>query len=65
MQTMGEDHDEPLRVWQASVSEPANSPHLPYRYNVVGDNIDKCIVPQNMRVEHQVQSLHYFHAYPA
>ena len=62
---MGEDHDEPLRVWQASVSEPANGPHLPYGYIVVGDNIDKRIVPRNMRVEHQVQSLHYFHAYAA
>ena len=62
---MGEDHDEPLRVWQASVSEPANGPHFPYGYIVVGDNIDKRIVPRNMRVEHQVQSLHYFHAYAA
>ena len=62
---MGEDHDEPLHVWQASVSEPANGPHLPCGYIVVGDNIDKRIVPRNMRVEHQVQSLHYFHAYAA
>lgn len=62
---MGEDHDKPLRVWQASVSESQGGPHLPCGYIVVGDNIDKRIVPRNMRLEHQVQSLHYFHAYAA
>jgi hypothetical protein len=60
---MGEDHDKPLRVWQASVSESGNGPRLPYVYIIVGDNIDKRIVPRNMRIGHQVQSLHYFHAY--
>jgi hypothetical protein len=60
---MGEDHDKPIVLWQAEASEEALQPHLPYVYIMVGDNIDKRIVPRNMRIDHQVQSLHYFHAY--
>lgn len=60
---MGEDHDNPLRVWQATVNESGNVSHLPCVYIIVGDNIDKRIVPRNMRLNHQVKSLHYFHAY--
>ena len=61
---MSEDHDKPLCVWQASVSESGSGPHHPYVYIIVGDNIDKCIAPRNMRLEHKV-SLHYFHAFAA
>lgn len=32
---------------------------------VVGDNWDKTINPRFMTMEHQRQSLHYFHAYAA
>ena len=45
--------------------ESVSGPHLPYKYIVVGDNIDKRIVPRNMRVENQVQSVQYFHAFAA
>ena len=55
---MGEDHDKPLRVWQASVSESGSSSNLPYVYIIVGDNIDKRITPRTMRVDNQVRSLH-------
>jgi hypothetical protein len=34
-------------------------------YILVGDNIDKNIKPHDMRVDHQVQSLHYFNCYAA
>ena len=62
---MGDDHDKPLRVWQASVSKSGSGSHLPYVYIIVGDNIDKCITPRTMRVDNQVRSLHYFHAFAA
>ena len=62
---MGEDHDKPLRVWQASVSESGSSSNLPYVYIIVGDNIDKRITPRTMRVDNQVRSLHFFHAFAA
>ena len=62
---MGEDHDKPIQEWRAHVSEHVPQSHLPHVYMIVGDNIDKRIAPRNMRVDHQVQSLHYFHAYAA
>ena len=62
---MGDDHDKPLRVWQASVSKSGCGSRLPYVYIIVGDNIDKRVTPRTMRVENQVQSLHYFHAFAA
>lgn len=59
---MGEGYDQPLREWQTSVSK-AESESDCYTYIIVGDNIDKRIAPRNMRLENQVQSLHYFNAY--
>ena len=35
------------------------------RYIITGDNLDKSIKPKFMTIEHQTQSLHYFHAYAA
>lgn len=32
-------------------------------FRLVGDNIDKTVGPRDMRVNHQSQSLHYFHVY--
>lgn len=32
-------------------------------FKVVGDNIDKNIQPQDMRLDNQTKSLHYFHVY--
>ena len=62
---MGIDHDKPLREWKASLNGWSNSNNHPRTFIIVGDNIDKRIAPRNMRVDHQVQSLHYFHAYAA
>ena len=62
---MGGDHDKPLRVWQASVSESGSASCLPYVCIIVGDNIDKRVAPQLMRLDNQVHSLHYFHAFAA
>ena len=33
------------------------------RFVIVGDNIDKRVAPRNMRIDHQVKSIHYFHSY--
>lgn len=52
-------------MWQASVSEAGSGSRLPYVYIIVGDNIDKRITPRSMRVDSQVRSLHYFHAFAA
>ena len=32
-------------------------------YKIVGDNIDFNIVPRYMRIDHKLNSLHYFHSY--
>lgn len=32
---------------------------------VIGDNIDRQVNPREMRIENQVKSLHYFHAFAA
>lgn len=37
--------------------------HSPTTYIIVGDNIDKNVTTQDMRVGNQVKSLHYFHSY--
>lgn len=37
----------------------------PSGYIIVGDNIDKNVAPRDMRVDHQVKSLHHFHSYAA
>ena len=39
--------------------------HARLRYILTGDNIDKNVSPRNMTLDHQVKSLHYFHAYAA
>lgn len=62
---MGENHDRPLRVWQASVNESDYGSRVPYVYIIVGDNIDKRVTPRTMRLDNQVRSLHYFHAFAA
>lgn len=36
-----------------------------YSYILVGDNIDKTIRARNMTMDHQNQSLHFFHCYAA
>ena len=36
--------------------------HLPL-YKIVGDNVDKNIVPHYMRTDQKVKSLHYYHCY--
>ena len=41
------------------------SPPKGSRYIITGDNLDKSIKPRYMTIEHQTQSLHYFHAYAA
>ena len=33
------------------------------RYTITGDNLDKSIQPRFMTMDHQTQSLHYFHSY--
>ena len=59
------DHDKPLRVWQASVSESGSGSRLPYVYIIVGNNTDKRVIPQTMRIDNQAHSLHHFHAFAA
>ena len=46
---------EPLPVQTVSAHEPS--------YIIVGDNLDKNVSPHDMRVDHQVKSIHYFHSY--
>ena len=46
---------EPLPVQTVSAHEPS--------YIIVGDNLDKNVSPRDMRVDHQVKSIHYFHSY--
>lgn len=37
----------------------------PCSFVIVGDNLDKNVKPRDMRVDYQVQSLHYFNSYAA
>lgn len=59
-QAMGEKHDLPVHKWKASLELEGSSEK---GFVIVGDNIDKRVTPRNMRIDHQVQSLHYFHSY--
>ena len=36
---------------------------LSLTFKIVGDNIDKTVVPRDMRSDYQTRSLHYFHSY--
>lgn len=49
-------------IFGPSKSYAPTSSSLP-TYKLVGDNIDKNIKPQDMRLDHQTKSLHYFHVY--
>ena len=69
---MGENHDLPVLEWKDLLTPAANSSSTPSTetepvrgYILVGDNIDKRVNPREMRVDRQVQSLHYFHTYAA
>lgn len=42
-----------------------NAVEGPCSFIIIGDNLDKTVKPRDMRVDHQVQSLHYFHSYAA
>lgn len=72
VQKMGGNHDQPVCDWRNHIatgitsanSNPIQSPPTK-GYILVGDNIDKRVNPSEMRVENQVQSLHYFHTYAA
>lgn len=50
-----------------NTDDVATECHLPENalptFKIVGDNIDKHVKPRDMRLDHQSQSLHYFHAY--
>ena len=49
-------------IFGPSVSYAPNLSSLPSN-KLVGDNIDKNIKPQDMRIDNQTKSLHYFHVY--
>ena len=59
---MCEKHYETARQWKVSLELELPSEK---GFVIVGDNIDKRITPRNMRIDHQVQSLHYFHSLAA
>ena len=60
--SMGEKHDETVNQWKVALEV---EPPPAKGFVIVGDNIDKRITPRNMRIDHQVQSLHYFHSFAA
>ena len=68
---MGEKYDHAVCEWRdLNVPSEVNSPTCTESssikgYVLVGDNIDKRVNPREMRVDCQVQSLHYFHTYAA
>ena len=47
-----------------SLKDASSSPSTS-TYIIVGDNVDKTVSPRDMRVDNQVQSLHYFQSYAA
>ena len=49
-------------IFGPSVSHAPTPSSLP-SHKLVGDNIDKNIKPQDMRIDNQTKSLHYFHIY--
>ena len=65
--TEGEDYTSDSTVSLSSPPRPrvARTPQGAFSYIIVGDNIDKTVKPRYMTVDHQRQSLHYFHAYAA
>ena len=70
VEKMGKNNDLSVCQWKDSLSTAAGSIATasteiqPVRgYVIVGDNIDKRVNPREMRVDRQVQSLHYFHTY--
>lgn len=40
-------------------------PPIPTGVTLVGDNLDKQVAPRDMRIDHQVKSIHHFHYYGA
>ena len=75
VQKMGENYDMPVCEWRdliatenaASISSSLECTEMQLKkgYILVGDNIDKRVNPREMRIDQQVQSLHYFHSYAA
>ena len=49
-------------IFGPSVSHAPTPSSLPSS-KLVGDNVDKNIKPQDMRIDNQTKSLHYFHVY--
>ena len=70
VEKMGKNYDHLVAEWrelnsthlEGNLQESAE-PQTMAGYVLVGDNIDKRITPYEMRVDSQVQSLHYFHSY--
>ena len=52
-------------VSEQTLSMPPLQSRARSTYILVGDNIDKTISARHMTMEHQSQSLHYFHFYAA
>lgn len=49
----------------ASITRVVTAPRGSFSYILVGDNVDKSVRPRYMTIDHQAQSLHYFHMYAA
>ena len=65
--TEGEEYTSDSTVSPSSPPRPrmAHTPQGMFSYIIVGDDVDKTVKPRYMMVDHQSQSLHYFHAYAA
>ena len=59
---LSSDDDNDLNCVNYMACDVASSPKA-NRYIITGDNLDKTLKPRFMTIEHQTQSLHYFHAY--
>ena len=46
-----------------SQQNPSHNHHSPTSYKIIGDNVDKNIVPRYIRSDNKVKSLHYYHSY--
>ncbi len=57
---LGIDHDSQVVQWK-NVSD--HSQNVQPSYIIVGDNLDKNVKPRDMRIDHQVKSMHWFHSY--
>ena len=53
----------PVTEYMSTVDAATSEKHKWCGFKVVGDNIDKNIRPSFHRLQHQTQSLHYFHCY--